>query len=84
MRRRTADFLQGKRDSKKYPFLELIVQSPPKSTTRERRKGEKDGEWADFQGAGKLRKLFGVLKIQIHRKSPSKPFLIAQNANSQL
>ncbi|KAL2282864.1 hypothetical protein FJTKL_10250 [Diaporthe vaccinii] len=58
MRRRTADFLQGK-----ITFtlalssaVILTIHSSPKSEARQRGKGAQDGQWTDFQSPRRLRK----------------------------
>ena len=68
MRRRTADFLQGNSISYGSEINKLTVSSPPKSATRKRRKGEKDGQWTHFQGSGKLRGILmvvGLIKYKV-------------------
>ena len=64
MRRRTADFLQGIAIEGEESDNLLTIASPPESETRERGKGEKDGEWTHFQGPRKLRSLLILRSIK--------------------
>lgn len=57
MRRRTADFLQGKiipTHTLRSAVL-LTTHSPPKSKARQRGKGAQDGQWTDFQSPRRLK-----------------------------
>lgn len=56
MRRRTADFLQGKIALTSRPLsLRLTPGSPAASKARQRGEGAKDGQWTDFQGARRMK-----------------------------
>jgi hypothetical protein len=52
MRRRTADFLQGRIYSHHFHSQLLTLYSPPSCPSRERRKGKEDGKWPYLQGPG--------------------------------
>jgi len=61
MRRRTADFLQGRIIASRGCEILLTCQSPPESTTRKRRKREEDCKWTYFQGTRQLKRVLMVM-----------------------